>query len=329
MKLHHALTDGVGGMEMAKYLFDLEARSRSARTMPEAPLPEHFSALALALDGLRHNAARIAGIARDGMGSLPGGWRARCASVRRAPEPAPGSSPQCADRAPGRTTLSAVMRTGASRGTTTRSPCRSTIFAVRRARLGLTLNDAYLGAVTGGLQRYHERHGSAVDELRLTMPISIRTPDDPIGGNRVTLMRFKVPVGQHDPVKRMRHIHQACLTARQEPAIPYTNAIAGALNVLPQGVVGEMLKHIDFLASNVPGLDMPIYLAGAPVAEWYAFGPTIGASLNVTLISYAGTCYIGVNVDTGAIPDSAVLMESMRAGFAELFGSRSASRSRG
>ena len=330
MKMHHALTDGVGGMEMAKYLFDLEADPGALGPMPEAPLPEHFSALALALDGLRHNAARIAGIARDGMGSLPGGMASTVRDPIGALRTGAGLVASVARTVrPVGTTLSAVMqdrRLAWHYDTFTmplddlRGPARA---------LGLTLNDAYLGAVTGGLQRYHERHGSAVDELRLTMPISIRTPDDPIGGNRVTLMRFKVPVGQHDPVKRMRHIHQACLTARQEPAIPYTNAIAGALNVLPQGVVGEMLKHIDFLASNVPGLDMPIYLAGAPVAEWYAFGPTIGASLNVTLISYAGTCYIGVNVDTGAIPDSAVLMESMRAGFAELFGSRSASRSRG
>ena len=51
---------------------------------------------------------------------------------------------------------------------------------------------------------------SRVDELRLTMPISIRTPDDPIGGNRITLMRFKIPIGVRDPVARMRRDRTSC-----------------------------------------------------------------------------------------------------------------------
>jgi hypothetical protein len=183
---------------------------------------------------------------------------------------------------------------------------------------GLTLNDAFLGAVSGGLLRYHDRFGAGVDELRLTMPISIRKPDDPVGGNRITLMRFKVPVGLRDPIARMHRIHELCIEARCEPAIDHTNTIAGALNVLPRAVVGSMLKHVDFLASNVPGIDVPVYLAGARVAEWYAFGPTIGAALNATLLSYDNVCYIGITADTGAVPDSAAMLECLREGFEEV-----------
>ena len=46
-------------------------------------------------------------------------------------------------------------------------------------------------------------------------------------------------------------------------SLRYTNAIAGVLNLLPPSVVGGMLKHVDFLASNVPGFTFPVYLAGA------------------------------------------------------------------
>ncbi len=52
--------------------------------------------------------------------------------------------------------------------------------------------------VTAGLRMYHERHGERVDELRVTMPISIRKDGDALGGNRITLMRFKVPVAITD-----------------------------------------------------------------------------------------------------------------------------------
>ena len=83
-----------------------------------------------------------------------------------------------------------------------------------------------------------------------------------------------------------------------------------------------MLKHIDFLASNVPGIPVPLYLAGAKVDSFYGFGPTIGAALNVTLMSYCGTCCVGVNIDTGAVPDPDVLMDCLRDGFDEVLAVR-------
>ena len=68
-----------------------------------------------------------------------------------------------------------------------------------------------------------------------------------------------------------------------------------------------MLKHVDFLASNVPGIGFPVYLAGARMTRYVPFGPTIGAAVNITLLSYDGTCEIGVTVDTAAVPDIEVV----------------------
>ena len=42
-----------------------------------------------------------------------------------------------------------------------------------------TINDGFLGGITGGLRRYHEHHGSTVEHLRVAMPISVRTEHDP------------------------------------------------------------------------------------------------------------------------------------------------------
>jgi hypothetical protein len=181
-----------------------------------------------------------------------------------------------------------------------------------------TLNDAFLAGITGALRRYHERHGTVVPELRVTMPISLREQDDPVGGNRITLARFAVPVDVPDPVASMRAIHQRVAESRREPSAALTNPIAGMLNLLPRGFVGGMLKHVDFLASNVPGLGVPLYLGGARVVGLYPFGPTIGAALNVTLLSYCGTCHLGVNTDTGAVPDPDVLLECLRESFDEI-----------
>ncbi len=183
---------------------------------------------------------------------------------------------------------------------------------------GAKHNDAFLSSVTAGLRIYHERHGEQVDELRVTMPISIRKVDDPIGGNRITLMRFKVPAGITDPGERMRETHERCEPVKTDRSLPFTNALAGTLNLLPRGYVGGMLKHIDFLASNVPGIPVPFYLTGTKVSGFYGFGPTIGSALNITLMSYCGTCFVGINIDSGAIPDPDVLMDCMREGFEEV-----------
>lgn len=92
------------------------------------------------------------------------------------------------------------------------------------------------------------------------------------------------------------------------------------LNLLPRQVLGTILKHVDVVASNVPGVPVPLYLGGAEVERVVPFGPTAGSSVNVTLMSYCGTCSVGVNSDTAAIPDGDVFIESMRAGFDEVVG---------
>jgi len=186
------------------------------------------------------------------------------------------------------------------------------------AASGGTLNDSFMAALTGGLRRYHEHHGATVEELTVTLPISIRKADDAPGGNRITLQRLRVPLSMADPVKRMRAIGAACRAARSERSLAFTDAIAGALNFVPTAFVGTMLKHVDFLASDVTGFPNPIFLCGARVTDYSAFGPTIGAAMNATLFSYDGSCCIGITVDTTAVPDHELLVECLAEGFAEV-----------
>jgi hypothetical protein len=61
-----------------------------------------------------------------------------------------------------------------------------------------------------------------------------------------------------------------------------------------------MLKGIDFVTSNVPGPRREVFSAGAKMDEVYGFGPLSGAAINVTLFSYAGTCFVAINSDPHA-----------------------------
>jgi hypothetical protein len=181
-----------------------------------------------------------------------------------------------------------------------------------------TLNDGFLAAITGGLRRYHHAFGAEVEDLHVAMPVSLRTSTDGIGGNHVTVMRFTVPVGVPDADERIRRLHDIGRRIRQERSLAHTEAIAGVLNLMPSGVLGSMLKHIDFLASNVPGVPVPLFLEGVRVRRYVPFGPTAGSSLNVTLMTYDGICCIGVNIDTAAVTDVPLFMRCLREGFDEV-----------
>ena len=135
---------------------------------------------------------------------------------------------------------------------------------------------------------------------------------------RITLVRFEVPVGIADPAERIRTIHQRCQQLRHDRALAWTEEVAAVLNLLPSSITGGMLKHIDFLASDVPGFDRPVYVGGAKVIGFYPFGPTTGSAANITLMSYRGTCHVGVNTDAGAVADHAVLVDCLREGFEDV-----------
>jgi WS/DGAT/MGAT family acyltransferase len=320
MKVHHSLTDGIGGMQLAFLLFETTKQSDLGEeiAVPQAGETEPGT-VELVRESLAYDWHRVFETVRHGLSdALP-----TAAHVARDPVRSTSDALATA-RAIGRfvqpvpDTLSQVM-TGRSLGRHL-DMMAVDVHDLKRAAgaAGGTLNDAFVSSVTGGLRRYHERHGVSVGELRITLPISIRKEGDPAAGNRITLERFKVPVGVADPAKRIRLTGQRCRAARDDRALPLTNAIAGTLNLLPSAVVGGMLKHVDFLASNVPGINIPIYLGGAPVSGYYAFGPTIGSSVNVTLLTYNGTCCVAITIDTAAVPDYEVLMECFREGFEEV-----------
>ena len=189
------------------------------------------------------------------------------------------------------------------------------------------MNDAFVAGVAGGLRRYHEQHGVEVGDLHLTMPMSLREEGDELGGNRITLMRFDVPVGIADPAERIREIHERTSKVRHEKSLPYTQWIAGALNLMPRWYIGSILRHVDFLCSDVPGIPVPVFLGGARVRVQYAFGPTIGAAVNVTLLTYVDIGALGIDVDTGAISDYDVFDECLVAGFDEVLALASAAAS--
>ncbi len=319
MKLHHSLTDGVGGMDIARLLFDVEPDPGDLGPMPDAPEAEHLGGLELTKDALTYDWSHLFDFAKRHLTSAVGDATHALRHPRSTISETLATGQDIAHFVePVSDTLSPVMteRHLTWHYDVLEFPLDEILDAAHAA--GAKHNDAFIAGITAGLRLYHGRHGKQVDELRLTMPVSIRKADDPLGGNRITLMRFKVPVGLTDPSERMAETHRRCEAVKTDRSLPYTNAIAGTLNLFPRAYIGGMLKHVDFLASNVPGIPVPLYLTGAKVDRFFGFGPTIGAALNVTLMTYCGTCHVGVNVDTGAVPDPKLMLDCLREGFDEV-----------
>jgi diacylglycerol O-acyltransferase len=319
LKFHHALTDGVGGIQIGMILFDLSEvpeQHGPVAALPEVPLPPW-------LRTYRETAqydARLVGNAV--MGTLKMAPKLISQGVLRPVDTVSSAAGLAAS-------VYRTMRPVNRRG----SPLMSERSLIRR--LGVlevpfgqlraaahqgngALNDAFVAGVAGGLRRYHEKHGVTVGDLHLTMPMSLRREGDEIGGNRITIMRFDVPVGVADPAERIRQIHDRTTTVRHEKSLPYTQWIAGALNMMPRWYIGSILRNVDFLCSDVPGIPVPVFLGGARVVTQYGFGPTIGSAVNVTLLTYVDVCTLGIDVDTAAIPDYDVFFECLVAGFDEV-----------
>ena len=319
LKFHHALTDGVGGVQIGMMLFDLSEvpdKHGPVAAMPQVPEPPW-------LRGYRDTARYDARLVGDALwGTVKGAPKLLSRSIVNPVDTVSSAAELAASIY---RTIRPVNRRGSplmsERSMIRRLGVHEVPFGRLRAAAhhgGGALNDAFVAGVAGGLRIYHEKHGVPVGDLHLTMPMSLRREGDEIGGNRITIMRFDVPVGVADPVERIRQIHDITGKVRQEKSVPYTQWIAGALNMMPRWYIGSILRNVDFLCSDVPGIPVPVFLGGAKVLTQYGFGPTIGSAVNVTLLTYVDVCTLGIDVDTAAIPDYDVFHACLVAGFDEV-----------
>jgi hypothetical protein len=156
----------------------------------------------------------------------------------------------------------------------------------------------------------------------MAMPINIRAGDHPMGGNRFAGSRFAAPVGVEDPAERIALVREFVLTARAEPALDAMGALAGVLSRIPAPLAARWYaaqsQNIDLQASNVPGAPVSLYIAGARIERVYPFGPLPGCAVMVGLLSHAGTCCIGINVDAAAVTNQPLFMECLQAGLHEV-----------
>jgi diacylglycerol O-acyltransferase / wax synthase len=298
VKVHHSVTDGVGGVQLLMTLLDSSRRSAHPLSGParegrgSQPMSRPFPVRAVAAaGGVVADAVRLPETARNTIRTAM--------SIGRLVAPAGG------------------RRSSVLVGHSTDwhfDVCERPLDDLKQAGAVAegSINDVFLAALGGGLYRYHLAHGHRVEELRLTLPVSLRQAGDPLGGNKFVPVRFALPICEPDPIARIQQVGAVSRRWRSEPALPFTEAVAAVLNILPAqlttAVMGSLLKGVDFVATNIPGVPFRCYIAGAEVTRQFAFGPLSGAAVNAALLSHVGVACIGLNMDRQAVADPDFLM---------------------
>jgi diacylglycerol O-acyltransferase len=319
-KLHHSITDGEGGVQMAMQYLDFAA---------DAPDPEPVAAAAHVVGP--PSPPTTAETVRD---LVAGGFRLPVSVVRQVKElladPAsiPAASTAAVDTIRGIVSqLSDVdlarsplwrERSVRRRLEVARAPFTETKEAAKR--LGGSLNTAFITAATEAASRYHIEMGEPVDQLRASMAVSTRTETS--GANAFTLARLLVPTGEMPIAERFAAIHDAATAARTEGAAGSLETLSTFAAALPTSLITRLVRQqaqtVDFATSNVRGSPVPVYIAGARLLENYPIGPLLGVAFNLTLLSYTGSLDMGLNIDAAAVADPERLAKLLERAFTDL-----------
>ena len=309
-KLHHTIADGESGVQLSLEFLDFE------RDAVPPPMPD-FGVVDAADEHADDDAAEVV---RDFLAAtlrLPLGVVRQMRELLDNPSQIPDAGAAAAD-----TLRGIVGQLGDTDGArsplwTERSlgrhlevasaPFRPTKDASKA--LGGTLNTAFLTIATEAVSRYHVELGGPVDELRASMAISTRTDDS--GANAFSLVRMLVPTSDMPIDERFRAIQAATDEAVESSRSASLDALAGFASTLPTSVVTRLARQqahtVDFATSNVKGSPIPMYVAGAKLLSNYAVGPLSGVAFNLTLLSYLGRLDMGLNTDSAAVTEPALL----------------------
>ncbi|NMM83921.1 acyltransferase [Rhodococcus sp. SRB_17] len=323
VKTHHSITDGMGGIQMMTLLHSRRpdhTPDKPDRTPPPAERLSSLGAFGEEVAGdIRRAPSRVAKLVR-GAASIAATAITQpidtatevlgyANSLRRiVTPPARSGSPLLRERGLGR--WFGTLEVGVPE------------LKAGAKMAGGSLNDAYVAALLGGFRRYHDAFGQSVNSIPMGMPVSMRSGSDPSGGNRFAAVRFSGPISETDPAKRIRQVREIVLNLREEPALDALDVAAPILSRLPNQLLASWYLSqstgLDLQASNVAGVPVPVYLAGAKIERMFPFGPAPGCAVMATLVSHVGVCCIGINLDTAAVTKPALFMDCVQESLDEI-----------
>ena len=329
-KTHHALVDGVSGVDIATVLFD-----SSPDPMPVAaperewiprPLPSGTQLLA---DALVERAVMPAEIARGVRAALRG---PRAVGGRLAQSLA-GLGAMAWTGLQAAPTSPFNVRIGPHRRFAWVQGDLAEFKAVKNA-LGGTVNDVVLAVVAGGLGRYMRLHGYSTDDvvLRAMVPVSVRADVERGAlGNRVAAMWAPLPVGVTDPVARLQTISAAMKDVKASGQAVGAEVLTALSGFAPPTIMAQAARLqarqrlFNLVVTNVPGPQHPLYVLGRELIALYPMVPLAeNTALGIAIMSYNGQLNFGLTADFDALADVETLVDELTSAIEELVGAAGA-----
>src|SRR4051812_12252731 len=307
-KTHHALVDGISGVDLATVLFDLSPVPAEKTEQPEwIPNPEPSQAQLIA-EGIKGLLGRPAEIAQAGFDAAlhPERTLARVREAAQGVGEVAWAGMNPAPETPLNTTIGAHRRVFWVQTDLEQ-------FKAIKNSLGGTVNDVVLAVVSGALARWLRTRGVRTEglELRAQVPVSIRSEDERDRlGNRIAVMRAPLPVYARDPAERLRIVRESMQGLKESKQALAAQVIAGLEDFAPPTILSMASRShwsprlFNMIVTNVPGPQIPIYLLGRELLELVpvAFLPDSFA-LTVAAMSYNGKLDFSLLGDYDAIPD--------------------------
>jgi diacylglycerol O-acyltransferase len=323
-KTHHALVDGISGVDIISVLFDsspepLTPTAPGDRWLPR-PLPSSSQLLGEALleratiptevvrsiRAVFRGPRRILEAARDaavGVGAMA--W----AGLNPAP-----STPYNSPIGPHR------------RFTWMRANLRD-IKAIKDS-LGGTVNDVVLATVAGALGRHLRRRGQNTDglELKAMVPVSVRQDlERGALGNKVAAMMAPLPVWCQEPVARLDIVREELKDLKSGSQAVGAQVLTDLSGFAPSTIMDQASRlmarqrFFNLVVTNVPGPQFPLYLLGRKMLDPFPMVPLAkNQALGVALLSYDGAINFGVVGDYDLMWDLDDFADDLRESLAEL-----------
>jgi diacylglycerol O-acyltransferase / wax synthase len=327
-KTHHCLVDGVSGVDVTTVLFDLEREPASgepdaagAEWLP-SPEPSEAEIVAEGIRGLVRTPLRLAGRAASAVAS-PG------RTLAQAREAAEGVGEVAWGILAGTPETPLNQPIGPHRRLAWAGMELDELKAIKNA-LGGTVNDVFLGVVSGALARWLRSRGVRTEglELRGCVPVSIRAEDERgTLGNRITAMTAPLPVYADDPVERLSIVSDAMKGLKESKQALGAEVIVNFEDFQPPTIFARASRlHFstrvyNLLVTNVPGPQFPLYLLGRELDEVIPVAFLApNQTLAVAIMSYNGKVNVSLIGDYDAMPDLDELAGHVTDCVAELLG---------
>jgi diacylglycerol O-acyltransferase / wax synthase len=323
-KTHHALVDGISGVDIISVLFDTSPEpavptAPGDRWLPR-PLPSKAQLLAEALleratiptevarsvRRVFRGPRRVVGAARDaavGVGAMA--W----AGLNPAPK-SPYNRPIGSHR----------------RFTWVRASLRD-VKGIKDS-LGGTVNDVVLATVAGALGRHLRRRGQNTDglELKAMVPVSVRQDIERGAlGNRVAAMMAPLPVWCQEPMARLDIVREELKGLKSSGQAVGAQVLTDLSGFAPSTILDQASRlagrqrFFNLVVTNVPGPQFPLYLLGRRMLDPFPMVPLAkGQGIGVALLSYDGAINFGIVGDYDLLWDLDDFGDDLRESLAEL-----------